>query len=133
MEILSPSKIAPVCGGGQLELTCTTPGRLLDWSFSPRNNCDHDVSQPSFPQTQSIQFVGATSGQTLTVLIDSVNFTYLRLSPPNLRPLVSKLVISPVKESFNGTLVRCTDVEYMNSSSTTILVVDMNETFGGKC
>ena len=134
MEILSPyNMIAPVCVGGQLELTCTTPGRVLDWSFSPGNNSDHDdVSQPRFPQTQSIQVLGATSGQTLTVFINSVNFTYSRLSPPNEQPLVSKLVISPVNESFNGTVVICGDVEYMNSSSTTILVLDMNASFEGK-
>ena len=31
---LSPSGVAPVCSGGQLELTCTVTGEFLQWRFS---------------------------------------------------------------------------------------------------
>ena len=29
--ILSPPEVAPVCSGDELELTCTVPGRVLEW------------------------------------------------------------------------------------------------------
>ena len=115
--------MAPVCVGGQLELTCSVSGRVQRLSFNQSHDQHASVS-PRLPSTQSLQFSGPSSQQTHHILINSVNYTYWRLSPPEVLPLVTKLMISPVNESFNGTEVICTDVENLISSSTAIFVVD---------
>ena len=124
--------MAPVCVGGQLELTCSVSGRVQRLSFNQSHLFDDQHASsvsPRLPSTQSLQFSGPSSQQTHHVLINSVNYTYLRLSPPEVLPLVTKLVISPVNESFNGTEVICTNLENLISSSTAIFVVD--ESFQG--
>ena len=118
--------MAPVCVGGQLELTCSVSGRVQRLSFNQSHLSDdqHASVSPRLPSSQSFQFAGPSSQQTHHIFINSVNYTYLRLSPPEVLPLVTKLVISPVNESFNGTEVICTDLENLISSSTAIFVVD---------
>ena len=125
--VVSPPDVATACNGQTLELMCSTPGRVLQWSFALNQTNENFVR---FPSTQSFQFLGPSSHQTHHVFINPVNYTYLRLSPPDILPLVTKLVISPVNESFNGTEVTCTDVENSVSSSTVIHVVHEDQVDG---
>ena len=115
--LISPSGTALACDGGQLELTCSLlTGRLLEWNVN------------LLPEDDSFEYVLDSLTLTLpshTVRVKStIEFTFSRVSPPNSRPLTSRLVISQVNSSvINGTVVSCADGETCNSSSTVINVV----------
>ena len=119
---LSPPSVAPVCSGGEIELTCSVPGPLLTWSF--QETIINGMVINRYPGDVNVQTGGDTERQSRLVTVNSVNFTYSRLSPPNALPLVSRLVISPVSESHNGTELTCTDAMSTNSSSSTFYVVN---------
>ena len=125
--VVSPPDVATICSGHTLELMCSTPGRVLEWSFTLNQTNENFVR---FPPVQSLQFLGPSSGQNFYLSINSVNYTYSRLSPPDTLPLIAKLVISTVKDSFNGTELTCTDVEFSVSSSTIIYVVHEDQVDG---
>ena len=112
---LSPSGVAPVCSGDQLELMCTITGDLLQWSFSVfRGN-----------ETTAIDFrrtITPTSAEMLQLVVDSLVFNFSRISAPDSMPVISTLVISPVSRRINGTVVNCENVGEREVSSTTIIV-----------
>ena len=113
--MVSPPGVASVCSGDQLELTCTTSGRVLEWAFALV--LDNVVTR------------AYTKGLTTDteapepLLINSTRFTFSRLSLPNSLPLISILVISPVTVGLNGTEVNCTDVQTSETVSTTITTI----------
>ena len=110
---LSPSEVAPVCQvGGQLELTCTVTGMFLRWEVF--NNASY---------TRLVSSVGSTPA-ILPFTINSTTFTYSRVSGPNVQPLKSRLTISPVTASLNGSVVTCVDEVTQEISSTTIYIID---------
>ena len=58
-----------------------------------------------------------------TITVNSIMFTFSRISYPNRQPLVSRLLINRVNSSINGTVVNCADRETRNMSSTIIIVM----------
>ena len=115
---LSPSGIAPVCSGDQLELTCTLtdPGsRVLEWSFTPT------TSSLSFP-ARAIEATGQ-GNQTTQFMINSTWFTTSRTSADGQLPFVSSLLINPVTIGLNGTVVGCTDTIATMETASAILSV----------
>jgi hypothetical protein len=110
---LSPSGVAPVCSGDQLELTCTTTGDLLQWRFSVvRGN-----------ETTAITRTITSTGSEMTNLtVNSTVFNYLRISDHSSMPVMSTSVINPVSSSLNGTVMNCVDLDTGEVSSTTIIV-----------
>ena len=114
---LSPSEIAQVCVGDDLEFTCNITGIVLEWTFPKL------MSQRLFHN--GIVAQGSAEDQT-SELIDS-NTTY-RLSRTSAEgsPVSSMLIVSPVSDGHNGTDITCVDVESptLESSSTTIVVID---------
>ena len=59
-----------------------------------------------------------------TITVNSIMFTFSRVSHPNSQPLMSRLVISEVNSSIiNGTVVNCADRDTHHSTSTIINVV----------
>jgi hypothetical protein len=97
--MISPPGVASVCSGGQLELTCTTPGTLVEWSLflvpegeTMARRYDRILHSESFP---------ATSAADLKV--NSITFTFSRISSLGSLPLVSRAVIDPANDSLNGT------------------------------
>ena len=116
--ILSPSGIASVCSGDQLELTCTLtdPGsRVLEWHFTPTT---FSLSLP----TRAIE-AASPSDQTTQFMVNSTWFTTSRISAEDQSPLVSRLVTNPVTISLNGTVVNCNDVLMMETSSAILSVI----------
>ena len=120
--ILSPSSLAPVCNGGQIELTCSVPGVVLTWSF--QESVINGTIVNRYPSDVNIQYSGTTAGQNRPVTVNFVTFTYTRLSARGVLPLVSQLVINPVDSSHNGTVVTCIDAMSTNTSSTQLYVVN---------
>ena len=116
---LSPPGIASVCSGDDLELTCNTTGRFLEWSFSliPENE-----TAPT-RYTWVLQNSGPNNLQTFQRVIDSMTFLYSRSSTENRLPVTSILLISSVRETLNALVVNCTDVTTSSIASTIINVL----------
>ena len=110
---LSPHEVAPVCGGNELELTCTVSGRGLEWVITlPQDmTIEHPVNsvEQSFP--------------VHTVTVSNISFTFSRVSLPKSRPLISRLLINPATSVINGTLVVCEDGEMRTNSSTRVHII----------
>ena len=115
--MISPSGVATVCSGRQLELTCTTSGRntsivLQEWSFS-------------FTLSTRAISSGGSDNQTTHQLVNSTIFlNFSRVSSEDSLPLISRLLISPVSDGLNGSSVSCMDIATSESVSTSINVID---------
>ena len=113
--------VAPVCCGDKLEINCTVPGRVLEWTVSLLPPEDTTFKSAVDSVSPSIQ------PHTQTVSNGSISFIISRISPPgNTHPLVSRLLISPATSVVNGTIVVCADRETRANSSTTVNVVHNN-------
>ena len=111
--ILSPPEVAPVCSGDELELTCTVPGRVLEWFIT-------------LPQDMTIEHPVNSVEQFFpvhTVTVSNISFTFSRISPPNSHPLISRLLISPATSVVNRTVVVCEDTEMRTNSSTRVHII----------
>ena len=116
---LSPPGVAPACSGGQLELMCTTTGRLLRWRFSVIRGFN-DL----FTATRTIQAAVRAEDAMSQLVVNFTMFNFSRTSAQDSLPLMSKLVIGPVNGSLNGTVMNCIDLDTSNSSSTTIIIIE---------
>ena len=115
--ILSPPEVAPVCSGDNLELTCTIPGRGLEWviTLMPLSE-DTTYEYPLNSLEQSIPI------HTIKVN-NNISLIFSRVSPPKSRPLISRLLISPATSVVNGTVVVCEDGETHTNSSTRVHII----------
>ena len=116
---LSPSGIASVCSGDQLELTCSVMGSVLEWQINVTNASSYRIYRhPIISEGQTFIWV-----YHLTIN-NNILLTFSRISNEGVSPLVSRLLINPVSESLNGAKVIC-KAEQMSSlqSTTTITVI----------
>ena len=113
--ILHPSESATVCNGSMLELECTTPEDLLEWSFITREANGQQVSRT--------RLLSTLSGMS-RLQINLTSFTFSRISAPSSLPLMSRLLISPTYTTLNGTVFRCEDVASSDSSTTLVYVTN---------
>ena len=118
---ISPTGIAPVCRGDQLELTCTTSGSLLEWAFAAVSE-----SEESRVYTKALSSV--TQDSTL-LIVNSTRFIFSRVSSSN-DILVTKLSINPVTVSLNRTEVNCTNVGTSETVATFIMIINENQIVG---
>jgi hypothetical protein len=75
------TEVAPVCSGDELELICTVPGRVLEWTVSlmpPSEDMIFEYPLTSVEQPHTIIVNGSTS------------FTFSRISPQYSHPLISR-------------------------------------------
>ena len=124
---LSPSLVAPVClAGDQLELTCTSSGRDHRWEFTvfPEN-----MTHTTLPVSSD-----GPSSVPSPLTFSSSMITFSRRSGQNVLPLVSRVTVSPVSNSLNGTVVNC--FEGISSTdlvaTTTIRIIDSRQLNFGK-
>ena len=122
MVTISPSRVAPVCFGGQLELMCTTSltGRLLQWGFSLI--CGSDTTPTEF--TRTIIASVSESGAMSYLIVNSVTFNFSRISAQNSLSLMSRLLISPVSRGLNGTEVNSEELDTAERNVTVINVIE---------
>ena len=113
--ILSPSGVAPVCSGHQLELMCTITGDPLQWRFSVIRGDETTATEIR----RSVNSIGPVMSN---LTVNSTVFNFSRISAHNSMPVMSRLVISPVNNRLNGTVMNCVDVESGDVASTTIIV-----------
>ena len=117
--MISPPGTVSVCSGDQLELTCNiTMSGPLEWSVNliPENatnpmRYDRAISSSS------------PSDQTAYMMVNSIRFTFSRVSAQNTLPFVSRSLISPVSNGLNRTVVYCMDIITSETVSLTIIVI----------
>ena len=114
---ISPPEIASACNGDQLNLTCNVTGTFLQWSSMTK----------SFTLTSL-----STSNQIHRLEVNSSLFTFLRISAANSIPLISRLIINATSHSLNQTVVTCLDVEALESVSTTINIIKVDQLIQGE-
>jgi hypothetical protein len=64
------------------------------------------------------------------LIINSMVFNFSRISAHNSMPVMSRLVISPVSNSLNGTVMNCVDLDTGKVSSTTVIVGERISSLG---
>ena len=117
--MLSPSRRAQVCAGDNLEFTCNITGTLLVWNFpligSSRRQFQYGISASDPAEAYKHHLVDNST----------ININISKNSAED-SPVSSRLLISPVTESHNGTEVTCVDLSSSPAmeSSTTIVVID---------
>ena len=116
---ISPPEKASVCREQQLELTCTTTGSFLQWSFSLIPEGETTTRRYSFTLTSL-----NPTNQAQQLRVNSTIFTFVRNSAANSSPLISRLVINGTNDHLNQTVVTCLDVEASESDSTTINIIN---------
>ena len=122
---ISPSGTASVNEGDELELICTTTGIFLEWCFSltPEGGTTARIYK-RFLTTSS------PSNQTSQLQVNSITFTFSRISGQNSLPLVSRLLISPVSKDLNGTGVNRTDLQTSERASALVYLKNQDQTNG---
>ena len=115
--ILSPSELARVCFGESLEVTSSVTGKLLEWSFPFLFE-----PQASRPYRRAISAEGLAESQTFQLIDNSTIYGFTRTSAEG-NPVSSRLLISSVSSSHNGTAIICSDVT-STTASTTIIIID---------
>jgi hypothetical protein len=127
MVTLSPMSEAPVCRvGDPLQLLCTAVGSVqsIRWSIFRVTNEQGTLSEI----TNSVLIDNSDNNQIKGNEVDSIIFTYARISAQGASPLISTLSIDSVNISINRTVVRCSDVaNSTTSASATIRIIDISE------
>ena len=109
----------PVCSGGELELLCITGRSFLQWSYI----------LPMSGVQRNIYIVDSVT-PTLVPHLQTVNssiFNISRTTPYDTLPLMSRLLISPVNDSLNGTVIICQEIGTDNSSLISVKVISTEE------
>ena len=118
--------VAPVCRiGDPLQLTCTAsaPIEFQRWRVLRANE------QGTLVDVINSDIINSRDMfRTRDTPLDSATLTFMRISAQGASPLITRLSIDSVSIGFNGTVVRCSDVENpMTSASTTITIIDTNQ------
>ena len=97
-----------MCSGGQLELICTMTGSTLDWRF--RVFLKNETTVTDITRV----FFSSDSGSAAMslLMINSALFSFSRTSARGSLPVESTLVIGPVSDNLNGTVVNCIDLNW---------------------
>ena len=111
--------MAPVCSGGQLELMCTTGGIALEWRF--RLFLENETIVTDIPR---VFFSSDSASAAISrLMVNSTLFSFSRTSARNSLPLESSLVIGPISDHLNGTVINCIDLESLQNLSTTVVII----------
>ena len=118
---ISPSGVATVCSGDQLELNCTIADTgsfaihaILEWKI---------ILIPVLNHSQAISS-SSPSDQAFQKVINSTELTFSRTSSQNNLPLVSRLLISAVSDHLNGTQVKC--INSLTSETPSVTFVNIS-------
>ena len=122
MLTLSPMTVAPVCRvGNPLQLTCTASVEYIRWSIWQPNEQGTLVEV-----TNSVLITASDANQMKEREVNSVTFTFIRISAEDTTPLVSTLSIDSVNVGLNKTEVRCSEVGGTMTTTSTIQIIDIS-------
>ena len=74
--------------------------------------------------------ITSTGSIMSNLTVNSTVFNFSRISARNRMPVVSRLVISPVSNGLDGTVVNCVDVDAAEVLSTKIIIGERNLSLG---
>ena len=100
---------------------CSTNHTFLEWSVSTAGQVQSTTRSISyFDQIIIVQ----------PILMNSANFTFLRVSSPGALPLVSTMIIMNITSNLEGTVISCSGLNSSLVSSvmlmTTVHIYDMD-------
>ena len=130
MLSLSPMSVATVCRvSNPLQLTCTAPRTTSESVQFIRWHIFHVNEQGMHEEaTDSVLIGSSDANQMKQKVVNSVAFTFMRISALGALPLISTLSIDSVSIGLNETVVRCADVANPTSSaSTTIQIINISQ------
>ena len=110
-------------------MTCTTTGSHLEWRF----NVIRENTTTAFEISRVIQTARPTSATMSQQVVNSTVFNFSRISAEGASPVVSRLLISPVSNGLNGTVIYYEDLDTSNLSSSTVIVRETDSLQGMKC
>ena len=116
----SPMTVVPVCHvGDPLQITCTASVEFMQWSILRINELG------TLEKITNDVILSSTSSNMMMQRVNSVLFTFMRVSAQEALPLISTLSVDSVSTDLNGTVVHCLDVGNLTSNaSTTIEIID---------
>ena len=124
MVEISPTSVAPVCqAGDQLELICVSSGTIHRWEFTvlPEN-----MTHTTVPVSSA-----GTSGVPPPLTISGSMIIFRRLSGQDSSPLISRVVVGPVSNGLNRTVVNCFEgISSTESVATTVIRIIDSRQFG---
>jgi hypothetical protein len=113
-----------VCAGENLEFTCNITGTLLEWRFpvvsSSRRQFPYGISASDSAEMYKHQAIDNST----------INITISRISAQD-SPVSSRLLISPITESHNGTEVTCVDVSSSPTVESSTIIIIINDQIQG--
>ena len=115
--MINPSETAQVCVKQEFEFTCNVTGTFLEWSFPAINA----MALRQF--TRGITAEGPAEMHMFQLIENSTTYSITRTSAGG-SPVSSRLLISGISYSHNGTEITCSDVGTTESASTIINVID---------
>ena len=99
--MLSSTRIALVCPGGELTFVCSTNRSLIEWNII--------IPQSGVTRSRLI----ASSDQSIYIgplVVNMKSFNITINSDSLIRGLTSKLSVTNITPDLNGTFVQCTDI-----------------------
>ena len=118
---ISHPRTALVCSGALLELTCASTRNLLRWDISITNGTAFRMySRALTTNSREWQIQDNLTTFTFSVISSSSNNSLM---------LTTRLVISPINDGLNQTIVNCVDDD--GTSSSTVNIINKTATSGG--
>ena len=118
--MMSPSDVVSVCNEDQLKIVCSTTENFLRWNVT----LDQSKGLSIRTFTRTISSLSVSSYISPVRLIDSITIYFNRSSIEGELPLRSSLVISPVSNIINSTLLTCMELTSSNLSTAVVHVVE---------
>ena len=119
--MLSPSGVAFACVGMPLEITCNTTSTILQW------NITYSAGPETLSETRLVYH--STRAATLSpFMVHQSTIYFTRTSKRNALPLTAILLIDPVTEGLNQTMISCMQVgSSVNAQEAAVLsIVDQH-------
>ena len=114
---VSPMTVVPICCvGDPLQIMCTASVQFIRWHIFRVN--EEGILEEA---TDSVLIGSSDANQMKQKAVNSVMFTFLRISPRGTSPLISMLSIDSVSIGLNGTVVHCSDVGNSTTPASTII------------
>ena len=113
---LSPTRVAAVCPGEGLNLTCSTTSPFLRWQVTLPHSNGLYTAEKILTSTSVVSDIRTLNGTV-------INFT--RTFGDNNELLMSTMSVMNVPLNMSGTLVNCSGVEHDGNTSTVTTVIEV--------
>lgn len=111
--MLSSTRVALVCSGGELTFVCSTNRSFIEWNVT--------IPQSGVTRSRLI----ASGDQSIGPLVVNMQSFNITINPDSLiKGLTSKLSVTNITPDLNGTFVQCTDIgSSLTEASTSVGII----------